>query len=88
MAVDGVSRHDMKLVRATIASVVVARPAPTEEQLQGMFLDRGYDNDEVRATLHEFGFTAHIRSCGEEAKEIVREVGKHARCWMVERSHS
>ncbi len=32
--------------------------------------------------------TAHIRSRGEEAKEIAREAGKRARRWVVERSHS
>jgi len=80
--------RDMKLARATIASIVVARPEPTEERPQGMRLDKGYDDDEVRATLREFGFTAHIRSRGEEAKEIAREAGKRARRWVVERSHS
>jgi hypothetical protein len=85
VAVDGDNRHDMKLVRATIERIVVERPAPTEEQPQGMCLDKGYDYEEVRATLHEFGFTAHIRSRGEEAKEIAREAGKRARRWAVPR---
>ena len=88
VAVDGANRRDMKLARATIASIVVARPAPTEEQPQGMGLDKGYDDDEVRATLREFGFTAHMRSRGEEAKEIAREAGTRARRRVVERSHS
>ena len=88
VAIDGANRHDMKLVRATIESIVVERPEPTEERPQGMCLDKGYDYEEVRATLREFGFTAHIRSRGEEAKEIAREAGKRARRWVVERSHS
>ena len=75
----------MKLAPATLESVVVARPAPTEERPQGMCLDKGYDYDEVRAALREFGFTAHIRSCDEEAKEIAREAGKRARRWAVPR---
>ena len=78
----------MKLVRATIESIVVERPEPSEEQPQGMCLDKGYDYDEVRQILAEFGFTAHIRSRGEEAKELAREAGKRARRWVVERSHS
>ena len=86
--VDGANRHDMKLVRSTIASIVVERPEPTEEQPQGMCLDKGYDYAEVRAILQEFGFTAHIRARGDEAKEIAREAGKKARRWVVERSHS
>jgi putative transposase len=88
LAVDGANRHDMKLVRETIESLVVARPEPNEEQPQGMCLDKGYDYQEVRDVLVEFGFTAHIRSRGEEAKELVREAGQRARRWVVERTHS
>ena len=86
--VDGANRNDMKLVRSTLESIVVERPEPTAEQPQGMCLDKGYDYDEVRDILSEFGFTAHIRSRGEEAKELVREAGQRARRWVVERSHS
>jgi putative transposase len=88
LAIDGANRHDMKLLRPTIESIVVARPKASAEQPQGMCLDKGYDYDEVRAILCEFGFTAHIRGRGEEAKEIAREAGKRARRWVVERSHS
>ena len=88
LAVDGANRNDMKLVRATIDSVVVERPKPTDEKPQGMCLDKGYDYQEVRDILTEFGFTAHIRSRGEEAKAIKREAGFRARRWVVERTHS
>ena len=87
VAVDGANRHDMKLVRPTLDSVVIARPEPTPGQPQGMCLDKGYDFDEVRRTLEEFGFTAHIRSRGEEAKAIKQEAGFRARRWVVERTH-
>jgi putative transposase len=88
VAIDGANRRDMKLAPATIARIVVERPEPTEERQHGMGLDTGYDDEEVRATLRAFGFTAHIRSRGEEAKEIAREAGRRARRWVVERSHS
>ena len=78
----------MKLVRATIESLVAERPEATEEEPQGMCLDKGYDYDEVRKILAEFGFTAHIKARGEEAKELKAEAGKRARRWVVERSHS
>ena len=86
VAVDGANRHDMKLVRATLESIVVPRPTPTEEEPQGLCLDKGYDFDEVRRTLVEFGFTAHIKARGEEAKELREEAGKRARRWVVERT--
>ena len=60
LEVAGANRNDMKLLRATIESLVVERPQPTAEQPQGMCLDKGYDYNEVRTTLKEFGFTAHI----------------------------
>jgi transposase len=88
LAIDGANRHDMKLVRATLTSLVVARPEPTQQQPQGMCLDKAYDYDEVRAILTEFGFTAHIRSRSEEAHERAAEAGKRARRWVVERTHS
>ncbi len=88
LAVDGANRHDMKLVWATVDSLAVYRPAPRPEQPQGMCLDRGYDFAEVRRTLEEFGFTAHIRGRGEEAWAIKREAGFKARRWVVERTHS
>lgn len=88
LAVEGANRHDMKLVRKTIESLVVERPAPSPQQLQGMCMDKAYDFQEVRDILAEFGFTAHIRSRGEEAKELAQEAGKRARRWVVERTHS
>jgi transposase len=78
----------MKLVRASIESTVVERPEPTAAQPQGMCLDKGYDFDEVRATLVEFGFTGHIRSRGEEVRALKQEAGERARRWVVERTHS
>ena len=61
---------------------------PTPERPQGLCLDKGYDFDEVRKTLHEFRFTAHIRGRGEEAQAIKKEAGFKARRWVVERTHS
>ena len=58
----GANRHDMKLVKQTVNSLVVKRPRPTKKRPQGMCLDKGYDYAEVRDTLKEFGFTAHIRA--------------------------
>jgi hypothetical protein len=86
LTVDGANRHDMTLVRATIESLVVARPEPTDEQPQGMCLDTGYDEDEVRDRRQECGFTAHIRTRGEAAKAITRDARHQARRWVVESS--
>ena len=88
LAVDGANRNDFKLTRETIENMAVERPDATPDAPQGMCLDKGYDYDEVRALLDEFGFTAHIRARGEEAQALKQEAGFKARRWVVERPHS
>src|SRR5512144_3387361 len=88
MAVDGANRHDMKLTRVTLEGLVSQRPKPTAERPQGVGLDTGYDSDKVRDLLREFGFTAHIRTRGEEVQERREDASKQARRWVVERTQS
>jgi putative transposase len=88
LAVEGANRNDFKMVRETIERIPVKRPAPTPATPQGMCLDKGYDYDEVRDLLAEFGFTAHIRARGEEAKALQQDAGFRARRWVVERTPS
>ena len=72
VVVAGANRPDMKLLASTLYSIVVERPEPTEEKPQGMCLDKGYDYEEVRATLAVFGFTAHITARGKDARATGR----------------
>ena len=87
VAVDGANRHDMKLTRRTLEGVVIGRPEPTAWSPQNVCLDKGYDYDEVRDILQEFGFTAHIRTRGEDAQALREDASKKARRWVVERAH-
>lgn len=78
----------MKLTERTLAAIPIARPAPTTEQPQHLSLDKGYDYEAVRATVAAYGYTAHIRTRGEE-QTAQREIpGYRARRWLVERTHS
>jgi len=88
LTIEGANRHDMKLVRSTLEGIMAARPLPTAAMPHGLCLDKGYDFDEVRSIVREFGFTAHIRARGEEARAIKEEAGFKARRWVVERTHS
>ena len=88
LVVAGANRPDMKVVKDTVDSVVVKRPRPTKKRPPGRCLDKGYDDEEVRETLREFGFTAHMRTRGEEARVLKRHVGAKARRWVVERTPS
>ncbi|WP_205833115.1 IS5 family transposase [Azohydromonas caseinilytica] len=88
MEVAGANRHDMKLTRATLSAIVIPRPIPIYDEPQRLCLDKGFDYDEVRDIVLEFGFTAHIRTRGEEAKAMKKQAGFKARRWVVERTHS
>jgi len=88
LTIEVAQRHDMKLEQPTIEGIILERPEPTEEQPQGMCLDKGYDYNEVRDILREFGFTAHIRARREEVKALKAEAGFKARNFVVERIHS
>jgi putative transposase len=88
LVVAGANRPDLKLVTDPLKSLVVTRPCPTKKNPQGRCLDKGYDDAEVRETLKEVGFTAHIRARGEEAQTLKRHAGARARRWVVERPHS
>jgi IS5 family transposase len=64
---------------------VIARP---DDVVVGVCLDKGYDYAEVRELCDEFGLTPHIRSRGEEKKELERDPDHRARRWVIERTHS
>ena len=68
--------------------MAVPRPAPTPARPQGLCLDKGYGYDDVRDLVAEFGYTAHVRSRGEEARAIKQDARFRARRWVVERAHS
>ena len=88
LAHDGANRHDSKLLAATLDSIPIRRPEPTEASPQGLCLDRGYDYQAVRQLVAERGYTAHIRSRGEEITLKLRTPGWRARRWVVEARHS
>lgn len=88
VVVAGANRHDMKLVAATLSQLMATRPAPTPEEPQGLCLDKGYDYPQVADLVHQWGYTAHIRSRGEEKRAKTTLPGYRARRWVVERSHS
>jgi len=88
LAVGGANVNDFKLARETLESIPMERPRPSLHRPQNLCLDKGYDYDEVRELTREFGFTAHIRSRGEEAKLIRQSAQFKARRWVVERTHS
>jgi putative transposase len=88
VAVRGANTHDKWLVESTLASVVVERPEPTSRKKQHLCADKGYDYPDVRELVETWGYTAHIKSRGEEEADRRAIPGYRARRWVVERTHS
>ena len=82
-------RDDPDLLEATLATVVVERPAPTAEAPRNLCLDKGDDTPVGRVAAVSHGHAAHIRPVGEdrEAARLAREAsGRPPRRWVVERT--
>ena len=69
VCVDGANRHDMKMTKATLQSIVIYRPDPTirlkaaHVHGQRLRVSRG-----IRIT-GEYGYTIHIRLKGKERRQ-------------------
>lgn len=102
ITIDGANRHDMKMTRATLQSMVIHRPLPsassitttTIELQQHICLDKGYAYPEVYELLEEYGYTIHVCKRGGDynnsnKKKKKKRIPKYrARRWVVERTHS
>jgi putative transposase len=91
LGVAGAHRNDFRLLQETIDSMPLppppADPAHTDDGLN-LCLDKGDDYPEVREQVESFGWSAHIRSRGEE-KQAKGDIPDHrARRWVVERTHA
>jgi putative transposase len=84
----GANQNDFKLVGETLKALVVSRPEASEENPQGMCLDKGYDYPEVYELLEREGYTPHIRPVGECSLTAERDPEHRPRRWVVERTHS
>ena len=66
LEIAGANRHDMKLVADTLASVPQAVEDKRLEHLaageydQGLCMDAGYDYDQVREVVWEFGYRLYL----------------------------
>ncbi len=86
VVVDGANRHDKKLVKSTLDAIFFERPS-AEDIIQNICMDKGSDFTDIRKLVEDYGYTAHIKSRGEE--NIRRDIhGFRARRWIVERTHS
>jgi len=88
ICIAGANVNDHLLLETTLDAAVVERPAPTEDEEQGLCLDKGYDNEPTRKVVKERGYQEHIRRIGGEKKDETGQKTQPARRWVVERTFS
>jgi putative transposase len=88
ITIDGANRHDVKMARKTLCNIVIERPQSTDDFIQHICMDKGYDSQEIRDLVKQWGYVAHIKVRGEEVEEKQKIPGYRARRWVTERTHS
>ena len=90
VCVDGANRHDMKMTKATLQSIVIYRPEPTIRSKrahvhgQRLRVSRG-----IRITGRVWLYNSHqIKRKGKKAALKKEYQNTDARRWVVERTHS
>ena len=75
ITIDGANRHDMKMTRTTLQSIVIHRPLPSSSsslklQQQHICLDKGYDYPEIYELLEKYDYT--IYTCLQERRRRIQ----------------
>ena len=86
VVLSGANTHDIKLLEETLDSIIISRPAVSENHPQNLCLDAGYTGS--TQSVEKRQYTVHIRPRGEERKEIEHNPDFRARRWVVEVTHS
>jgi putative transposase len=79
---------DFQLVQATLDSIPEDCPVAPEEIEQGLWLDKGYDFDEIHGQVRRNGYVPHIVPRDAERELLEKIPGYRARRWPVERTIS
>ena len=72
VCVDGANRHDMKMTKATLQSIVIYRPKPTIKSKQHMCMDKASVSRGIRITGRVW-YAIHIRFKRKGKNSIKKE---------------
>jgi len=83
------SRHDAKMLAATLDAVVIERPEPTDKQEQNLCLDKAYSGEPSKVVVEERCYLIHVPDKANAKEKRKRRSGRRkARRWVVEVTHS
>jgi len=75
------------LAEETFESIPEECPLPPEDIEQGVWMDKGYDFDEIHGVVRKHGYVPHI--IPRDAERLLLKIpGYRARRWPVERTIS
>lgn len=83
----GANTHDVKLLAATLDSIVIERPGEGSVR-QNLCLDADYVGETAQREVEERNYIPHVRPRGEEIAEKDKNPDFKARRWVVEVCHS
>ena len=88
LAVAGANVPDGKLLQETIEDCIQRAVDHDSNEDEHLCLDKGYDSAAIREMIEAvYGYIAHVRSRGEEQRELDRKAGERPRRWVAERTH-
>jgi Transposase DDE domain len=89
VVITAANMYDMKAALNTLDNIVVKRPSSRMYKMeQNLYLDKGYDFQEIEDGVIKEGYYPHIRQSGEQS---ITKDGDHptrSRRWLVERTNS
>jgi putative transposase len=78
------NHSDMNQIENTFSEIMIQRPDPKKVK-QHLCADKGFDSNENRKTVDEWGYKHHIRKKGENWNPIRKY---NAKRWVVERTNA
>lgn len=91
LIVAGANVPDMRLVRETLDSIMIARPRRHGHRRCHLCLDKGYNYASALQSINHRRYKVHVpqkRRRGGPDPEVTKHLGGKARRWVVERTHS
>jgi putative transposase len=88
LVIAGANAHDVTLALPTLDSMPIHRPQPVGGRKQHLCMDKAYDSNDLRRRLRRRHYVPHVKTRGEEVKELHRHPHAKARRWVNERTQS
>lgn len=85
VAISGANVHDVRMLGATLDAIQVVTPWDLTMHLCA---DKGYVGIEHEITMMQHGYLPHVKSRGDEKRDLERKPDQKARRWVVEACHS